>query len=156
MARKTVGYIPRNLGGGTVWDGRLKSRNAIEAVIIITAIGFATKILELFLPYLVFISIRIILCGIFGLLAAVGINGEPLSVYVLNIINYSNTRTYVTIRPPLREVSVAEEKKSLLDRMFTGPRRKRNAKKNDASDMSDSDVEPFSSDDDGLQEEDRG
>lgn len=154
MARKTVGYIPRNLGGGTIWDGRLKTRNAIEAIIVVTAIGFMTKILELFLPYLVFISIRVILCGLFGLLAATGINGEPLSVYVLNIINYSNTRTYVTLKPPLREAAVVEEKKSLFDRLFTGPRRKKNAKEDDTPDQYDDDLESYGRDDDGLQEED--
>lgn len=128
--RKTVGYIPRNLGGGTVWDGRIKIRNAIEAIVVCVIVYIITKFLSLFLPYLAVVSIRVICWFLFGGLAAVGVGGEPVSIYLLDIVNYSNTRTYVTLKPPQREIQTDEEeqKKSFIDKLFTGPRRRRNTK----------------------------
>lgn len=118
--RNTQGYIPKNLGGGTIWDGRLKIRNATEAVIICSAIYFVTVFFERFVPNLVLVSIRLVLWLIFGVLALKGIGGEPLSIWFLNIINYSGTRTYVTLRPPSRELEETPKKKKSL--IFTdGP-----------------------------------
>lgn len=142
--RRTQGYIPRNLGTGTLWDGRLKARNAVEAVIICAVVYGLTKILGLFLPYLVTISIMLVLWVLLGGLALVGIYGEPLSIYVLTALNYSNTRTYVTLRPPQRQLPEAEkksrrqqkmmaeaekkQKRSLADRIFIGGAKKSSEK----------------------------
>lgn len=132
--RRIQGYIPRNLGGGTFLDGRIQIRNAIEALIVCVIVYLITKILELFLPYLITIAIRLVLWGLLGGICLLGINGEPVSLYALNIINYSNSRTYVTLRPPQREIPAdkkkkkdpkekafesKKEKKSIKDRIFT-------------------------------------
>lgn len=137
MSRRTQGYIPRNLGGGTVWDGRLQVRNTIEAIIVAVLVYGFTKILELFLPYLVVISIRLILWILLGGITLKGVYGEPLSVYLLNMINYSNSRTYVTLKPPQRSLTeeekkggkVKKEKKTLADRIFTKGAKKDGKKK---------------------------
>ena len=137
--RRTQGYIPRNLGEGTIWDGRLKKRNAIEAVIVCVIIYGISKILELFLPYLAAVAIRLILWFFIGGITLKGAYGEPLSLYFLNMINYSNQRTYVTLKPPQKILPEAEkkrrerepgEKKRLTDRIFTkGPKRHDTKKK---------------------------
>lgn len=135
--RRTTGYIPRNLGGGTLWDGRLKKRNAVEAVIVCVIVYLITKLLELFLPYLIVISIRLILWVLLGGLALNGAYGEPLSLYILNIINYSNSRTYVTLKPPQRKIQKEEkkaqkpEKKKLSDRILTKGQKKHGKKKSE-------------------------
>lgn len=136
--RRTQGYIPRNLGGGTIWDGRLKIRNTIEAVIVCFAVYLFTKLLGLFLPYLVVITTRLVLWVLLGGLTLHGAYGEPLSIFLLNMINYSNTRTYVTLRPPLRDLPEDEKKRrrlekkmertTLADRIFT--KRPKHAKNN--------------------------
>lgn len=109
--RNTHGYIPKNMGGGTIWDGRLKIRNTVEAVTIAFVVYFLTTPLASFLPELVITIIRMVVGGIFGLLALRGIGGEPLSIWFLNVINYSNTRTYATLQPPQRELEMPEKKK---------------------------------------------
>ena len=132
--RYTQAYIPPNLGTGTLWGGLITFRNAAEAA---TALGLAfvlNKFLSLFLPYMISISI----CGFLGLstgfIALAGVKGEPLSVFLLNIFNYSNTRTYVTLRPPRRELYEPARKKSrmdaVLERIFVnGPKEETSGKK---------------------------
>lgn len=124
--RNSQGYIPRNLGNGTIWDGKIKIRNLAEAAAVGLIIYLLSKLLQLFLPDLIAIGIRLILWVIFCFIAVVGVNGEPLSVFILNVINYSNTRTYVTLQPPQREGAyLGKEKKkgkleALLDSVMTG------------------------------------
>lgn len=124
--RNSQGYIPRNLGNGTIWDGKIKIRNLAEAAAVGIIIYLLSKLLQLFLPDLVAIGIRIILWAVFCFIAVVGVNGEPLSIFILNVINYSNTRTYVTLQPPQREGAyLGKERKkgkleSLLDSIMTG------------------------------------
>jgi len=109
--RNTHGYIPKNMGGGTIWDGRLKIRNTVEAVTIAFVIYLLTAPLASFLSELVISIIRIVVGGLFCLIALRGIGGEPLSIWFLNVINYSNTRTYATLQPPQRELEMPEKKK---------------------------------------------
>ena len=112
-------------------------RNTVEAIIVAALVYGFTKILELFLPYLVVISIRLILWFLLVGITLKGVYGEPLSVYLLNMINYSNSRTYVTLKPPQRSLTeeekeggkVKKEKKTLADRIFTKGAKKDGKKK---------------------------
>lgn len=127
MRRSTQGYIPKNLGNGTVWDGRFKFRNVIEAAIIVCVIIMLLDPVKRFIPSIIFLSIRLVLCFISGVLALKGIGGEPLSIWFLNVLNYSGTRTYVTLRPPSRDLEDVPKKKSLI---FTDdPKEERGRKK---------------------------
>ena len=112
---RTVGRIPRNMGAGTVWGGMFKIRNLIEAAVVIAIVYLLTKVLAMFLPYMPVLALRLILWLLLGLLAVKGVGGEPLSVYLLNILNYSNTRTYVTLQPPQRDADLQPPKKSRLE-----------------------------------------
>lgn len=124
--RRTQGYIPRNLGAGTIWDGRLVVRNAIEALVVVAVVYVISKVMELFLPYLIVVSIRLILWVLLGLITLHGVNGEPLSVFIMNIINYSNSRTYATLKPPQRELPPEEK---------TRAKEKKTSKKRNISDL---------------------
>lgn len=126
--RNTTGYIPRNMGDGSVWGGKYKTRNVIEMFIGLAVVYFFSKFIGLFVPYFVGMGIRFFLWLIVILLTLRGINGEPFSVFVLTFINYSNTRTYVTLQPPQREVEENEKRGFLeraADKLFTpGPKKK--------------------------------
>lgn len=118
--RYTERYIPPNIGTGTIFGGMFKLRNVIEAIICIAIIYFISLFTRAFLPRLVELSIRFILWGVIGIAALRGIGGEPLSVYLLNFINYSNTRNYASLRPPQKENELTrrKEKKSALEKLI--------------------------------------
>lgn len=104
MSRYTQGYIPPNLGKITFMDGRIQLRNAGEAIVGIGLAFLVHVILSKFLPPTISFAISALLGLGLGVPALFGIGGEPLSVFLLNVINYSNGRTYVTLRPPQREI----------------------------------------------------
>ena len=128
MGRYTERYVPPNLGKITFLDGRIKIRNAAEAITVgILAFG-VNALLSKFLPAFVSFIVAVIIIVLLGLPALLGVGGEPLSIFILNIINYSNSRTYVTLKPPQREVegvNIEKPKKenkleSFINRFFTG------------------------------------
>lgn len=102
--RPIYAYIPPNLGKISFLDGRIKLRNLAEAIIVILLAFLVNAGLGLFLPKLISFTVCLVIIIILGIPALFGLGGEPLSVFILNIINYANTRTYVTLRPPQREV----------------------------------------------------
>lgn len=135
--RYTEGYIPPNLGGGTVFGGMFKIRNVIEAAIVGLTFYFLGVILQKFIPMIIATAVSLVLGGGFAFVAAIGINGEPLSIFILNIINYSNGRNFVTLRPPQRELEIPNKKKesrfdAFVNNLFTPgekPEKKKNSKK---------------------------
>ena len=90
--RNTHGYIPKNMGGGTIWDGRLKIRNTVEAVTIGFIIYMLTVPFINILPNVVIVSIRLVLGVILCGLSLRGIGGEPLSIWFLNVLKHQNIR----------------------------------------------------------------
>lgn len=113
MRRHTSAPLPPNLGGGEIWGGMIKIRNAIEAGGVAFLFFIIHTLIKPFMP--VGSIIPTIICFIIaipiGLIALCGVNGEPLSAFVLNVFNYSNTRTYVTLRPPM---PITEKKKEVV------------------------------------------
>lgn len=127
--RYTERYIPPNIGTGTLFGGRVKMRNLVETIIYVLLIYLITKPLAIFLPAMVVAGIRFTLWAVVSMLSMMGINGEPLSIFFLNIVNYSNTRNYVSLKPPQKETALTEKKKKksfsdkLTDMMFTGKKK---------------------------------
>ena len=86
--------IPPNfIEGGTLFGGLLKARNAIEAGILILAVGIPAFSLDLS------ITTRIIILCLtalpLGLLALIGISGESLSAFIIIFFKYLKNRRVV-------------------------------------------------------------
>jgi len=102
--KPTLIYIPPNVGGGAKGiniGGITTVRNIIEGLAV-----FVTSIfLMLFVRMIIraaFISWIIVFVGlVLGLFCLVGVNGEPMSVFFMNVVNYNNRRIFVTLRPPM-------------------------------------------------------
>lgn len=102
--KPTLIYIPPNVGGsggGTTIGGVTTVRNIIEAIIVF-ALSFLIKtVLKIFIPFS-FIGWIVIFAGLgFAFVCLMGVNGEPFSIFVLNVISYNNRRVFVTLRPPM-------------------------------------------------------
>ena len=95
-------YIPPNLAeNGGMLGGIIKARNAIETVIVIMLAVFIGKGIGHFAPPLIATAITIVIALIAGAVSLIGINGEPLSIFIFNVINYRKTSGYVPIRLPM-------------------------------------------------------
>lgn len=112
--RPTQGYIPPNLNeDGGVFGGMLKMRNLVEAGICGGGAFMLTNLLSKIVPVfsVVIMLVGIVLALIIALIAVMGVRGEPLSIFILNIINYRQTSGYVPIRMPMPMSVEANEKK---------------------------------------------
>ena len=72
-----------------------------------------TNLLSKIVPVfsVVIMLVGIVLALIIALIAVMGVRGEPLSIFILNIINYRQTSGYVPIRMPMPMSVEANEKK---------------------------------------------
>lgn len=102
--KPTLIYIPPNVGGGAKGinvGGITTVRNLIEAVIVF----FLSIFLMLFVKLIInisFISWIIVFAGIvLAFFCVIGVNGEPVSVFFMNVASYNNRRIFVTLRPPM-------------------------------------------------------
>lgn len=109
--RPVYSYIPKNLNStGGLFGGSVDTRRLIEGIIAITLVVFIYRGLSLFI-----ISDNLLyICGMLGiaLFAAcmAGGNGEPLSIFLANFINYERRRIFVTLRPPMPDFDEKKKK----------------------------------------------
>lgn len=116
--RPIYAYIPKNLNfTGGLFGGLVDARRLTEGLI---GAGFAFLLYE-FLSNTLKIKDDSLLyiCAILGLVlfiaGLVGGNGEPLSVFIFNFINYENRRIYVTLRPPMPTFDKSPVKEKMGD-----------------------------------------
>lgn len=100
--KPTFVYIPPNVGGA---DGStpigISVRNLIETGIAIILTLVLRVLIGKIIPFAI-VGWLVIFMGLGLIIAcATGINGEPLSLFIVNVINYNNRRVFVTMRPPV-------------------------------------------------------
>jgi len=108
--KPTLIYIPPNVGGGSKGisiGGITTVRNLLEAFAAFMFSLLVMLIVKTIIP-ISLLSWIIVFVGLgFAFFCVMGVNGEPMSVLLLNIISYNNRRIFVTLRPPM---PVKEEK----------------------------------------------
>ena len=100
--RPVYSYIPKNLNyTGGLFGGTVDTRRLIEGIIGATIAYGLYRLLSSYIKSEMLIYICAVL-GVFLFGAALfGGNGEPLSVFLFNFVNYENRRIFVTLRPPM-------------------------------------------------------
>lgn len=128
----TNAYIPPNLSEtGGVFGGMFQLRNLVEGGIFLGLFILLGKMVTTFLIPSMYVTIAFFLIGaMIGIIAVIGVGGEPLSIFCLNVIIYRKVSGYCQIRMPIPEnVKGAdgmddaaqedeEQGKGLLDRML--------------------------------------
>ena len=109
--RPVYSFIPKNINAtGGLFGGSIDTRRLIEAVI---GAGIAALLYKL-LSAVIHAEFLLYVCGILGIaLFAAGIaggNGEPLSIFLFNFVNYENRRIFVTLRPPMPDFKAKKKK----------------------------------------------
>ena len=100
--RPTNAYIPPNLSEtGGVFGGMLKMRNLVEAGFCLGGIVLIGKIVSLIIPSVITTIVFLVIGIVVGLIAVTGVRGEPLSVFILNVIIYRRVRGYCQLRMPM-------------------------------------------------------
>jgi len=100
--------IPPNfMEGGTLFGGRFKLRNVVEASIVTVAIGIPVLSLDLSL------TVRIILLCLtalpLGLLALMGFSGESLSSFLVGIFKFLKNRRTISRDAPVKKKQRRQE-----------------------------------------------
>ena len=86
--------IPPNfIESGTFFGGLLKARNAVEAGILILAVGI--PVFSLSLPFTMRIIISCLTALPLGLLALIGVSGESLSAFIFAFFKYLKNRRVI-------------------------------------------------------------
>ena len=117
--RPVYSYIPKNLNAtGGLFGGSVDTRRLIEGFIGIAIAILIYRGLSIFFhnDSVLYVS-AIIGIALFAAAMAGG-NGEPLSVFLLNFINYENRRIFVTLRPPMPEFDTKKKKGSGNEESF--------------------------------------
>lgn len=109
--RPTRAYIPPNLSEtGGMFGGMLKTRNVVEAVIYVALFFILGKIISSIIPFSFSAIATAVGAIIVGVIALIGIGGEPLSIFFLNIVNYRRSKAFVPIKLPLPEKPTKKSK----------------------------------------------
>ena len=110
--RPVYSYIPKNLNAtGGLFGGAVDTRRLIEAIVGALIAVLIYRFLNMFFKGdIVFYISATIGVALFAAGMAGG-NGEPLSVFLLNFINYERRRIFVTLRPPMPEFDAKKKKK---------------------------------------------
>lgn len=103
--------IPPNIGAsGNMLGGMINTRRAIEGIVAAVAIFFIYKVVHAVLAFkavtYTFLLLGVLIAGLF----VIGINDEPVSVYLVGVINYERRRVFVTLRPPMPDLTAEKEK----------------------------------------------
>lgn len=100
--RPTEAYVPPNLSDtGSLIGGMFKMRNAVEAGIMFGLTFIVEKIVHLLIPSIYTTVVFLIIGALLGLIALMGVGGEPLSIFVLNCIIYRRVSGFCQLRMPL-------------------------------------------------------
>lgn len=115
--RPVYSYIPKNINlTGGILGGPVDTRRVIEALI---GAGMAAFLYRVLAHYIHSITLFYV-CALIGVLlfaaGLIGGNGEPLSVFIFNFINYEKRRYFVTLRPPMPDFG-AERKDTKKGRL---------------------------------------
>lgn len=97
--------IPKNIDDtGGILGGLVETRNAIEAVIAAGVSFFVSRLCFFFLSDAVrpLAALTVALC--IGGFFVFGINHQPVSIAVLDYINYRKTRCVVTLHMPMPDL----------------------------------------------------
>lgn len=82
-----VYYIPNNfISKGTVMGGTFKTRNLIEALILVIGIGYPIFLIPM--NTTVKIVLITVLCLPLGITALLGVNNGPLSQFIVDFIKF--------------------------------------------------------------------
>lgn len=110
--RPTYSYIPKNLNStGGLFGGSVDTRRLIEGLI---GAGIAALLYRGLSTFINSDSLIYVCAGIGMVLFGAGLlggNGEPLSIFLFNFINYENRRIFVTLRPPMPDFESKKPKK---------------------------------------------
>ena len=110
--RPTQGYIPPNLSeDGGVFGGMFKIRNLVEAGVCAGLAILLARLLYTIIPYVFVMLSGVVVALLVGIVALIGVRGEPLSVFIINIISYRRTCGYVPMRMPMPMSVEAKENK---------------------------------------------
>lgn len=108
-------FIPRNVEDtGGVFNGMFKTRNVIEAFIGTGTIYVLFHFILVFIPSTLRIILGLTLGAMCAIFFIVGANGQPVSVAVLDSINFRRTRCVVVLRKPRpdrRQTSVKRKRR---------------------------------------------
>ncbi len=93
--------IPKNfIDKSTVLGGEIATRNAIEGAILVIITGYPIMaFLNISLTYKIIIAFTITLP--FGMLGVMGIKGEPITSFVLNLYKYTKNRRIIGMKEGL-------------------------------------------------------
>lgn len=103
-----VYYIPNNFGGESrLWGGRINTRHLIDAIILSLLIGapIALPIITLAMrdmPFAYKSTALIVLVGPWFWLGIVGYNGDPISVFLRNLIRWKLEKSVMLYNPTPR------------------------------------------------------
>lgn len=100
--RPTEAYVPPNLSEtGSLIGGMFKMRNAVEAGIMLGFTFIVEKIIHLLIPSVYTVVVFLVIGAVLGLVALMGVGGEPLSIFILNCIIYRRVSGYCQLAMPL-------------------------------------------------------
>lgn len=121
--RPVYAFIPPNLSqNGGLWGGLIKGRNLIEAAVGCGLLIFIFRILGIFLPFIPVLIAAAVSIVLMLVVTLMGVQGEPFSVFVLNVINYKKTAGFVGIRPPMpiqhSDKAIRRKEKGRIEKWF--------------------------------------
>lgn len=95
--RKTY-YFPRNVANsGKVFNGTLEKRNFIEAIILLLIGVFICRFFDV--PSDKKFTLHIYICGPLFLIGLAGIQGLPVSTYLLSMLRWARNRKPMFLNP---------------------------------------------------------
>lgn len=104
--------IPAHIfSGGYILRGTVKTRNAIEAVIIAGGLFFILKLLLLFMNPLISLVIRLTVAFLVGGLCIIGINDQPVTIAITDYMNFKRTKGLAKMALPMPIPEKKEKKR---------------------------------------------
>ncbi|MEY8369069.1 hypothetical protein AALA24_09895 [Anaerovoracaceae bacterium 42-11] len=98
--------IPQNIDQtGGILGGMFKTRNAGEAAIAILMILGIFHFFLFFIPTTIRFVLEITIAGVTGVFFLIGINNQPVSIAILDTINFRKTRCVTVLRKPMPDMS---------------------------------------------------
>ncbi len=104
--------IPQNIDEtGGILGGMFKTRNAIEAISVSLFIIAFFHIFLSFIPFKIRFILEISIIGAAGFFFLVGINNQPVSIAILDTINFSKTGCVTILRKPMPDMTPPTRKR---------------------------------------------
>ena len=104
--RPVYAYIPPNLSStGGLLGGMFNTRQLFEGIIGAGLAAILYLMLKAIIPSIIFLYICLGIGILLFIVGLFGVNGEPFSIFLFNIANYEQRRIFVTLRPPMPDVT---------------------------------------------------